>query len=223
MTPQRWRLVAVAGVLAALEAVSLRSYLVRASPSSSSPVESPFAACTRLAAPIGISRSASGPAVTPTALSTEPPSSDHPTLRVQETRALPDMTLPCFNGGAPVRLAHLGRPAVINLWSSTCAPCRHELPEIQRFANAAHGQVDVVGVITADGRDSAAAAGSDFGVSFPSVFDPDRRLLIALGRDALPVTVFVTAQGTIAHVDMTGALTLPGVTALTQQFLGVSV
>jgi thiol-disulfide isomerase/thioredoxin len=136
--------------------------------------------------------------------------------------ALPDVTLPCFSGGASVRLAHLGRPAVINLWSSTCAPCRHELPEIQRFADATRGRVDVVGVITADDRDSAAAAGTDFGVSFPAVFDPDRRLLIALGRDALPVTVFVTATGTIAHVDMTGALTLPAVTDLAQRFLGVT-
>ncbi len=54
---------------------------------------------------------------------------------------LPSMSLPCFTGGALLDLARLGRPAVINFWSSTCGPCRHEMPALQRFATAHAGQL----------------------------------------------------------------------------------
>src|SRR5262249_20638123 len=41
-------------------------------------------------------------------------------------RALPSVPLPCFAGGADVDLSTIGRPAVINFWSSSCGPCRRE-------------------------------------------------------------------------------------------------
>jgi thiol-disulfide isomerase/thioredoxin len=135
---------------------------------------------------------------------------------------LPDIALPCFTGGAQVRLAHLGVPAIINFWASTCAPCRKELPELQRFADRTQGRVTVVGVVTADRREAAESAGIDFGVSFPAVFDPDRRLLSALGRNALPVTVFVAADGTVQHIDVSGALSLSTVDLLAARYLGVA-
>ena len=136
---------------------------------------------------------------------------------------MPAVTLPCFNGGTPVALAGLGRPAVINLWASSCAPCRTELPELQAFADEARDRVVVLGVITADTHDAAAWAGADFGVSFPSVFDPDRRLLTALGRIAIPVTLFVDGRGNVTYQDVSGALTQQKLRALTAEHLGISL
>ena len=135
---------------------------------------------------------------------------------------LPAVTLPCFNGGAPVALAGLGRPAVINLWASWCGPCRTELPELQAFADEMGDRLVVLGVNTNDTRDAAAWAGADFGVSFPSVFDPDRRLQAGLGRMAIPVTLFVDAGGNVTYQDVSGALTVAKLRALTAEHLGIS-
>ncbi|GAA4594368.1 hypothetical protein GCM10023107_30240 [Actinoplanes octamycinicus] len=108
---------------------------------------------------------------------------------------LPDITLDCFTGGAPVRLAGLRGPAVINIWSSFCGPCRTELPVIQQLADKTAGKLTVLGVDTGDTRDAAASFGADHGVSLPTLFDPEQKLVAALGAVNLPNTVFVDATG----------------------------
>lgn len=134
---------------------------------------------------------------------------------------MPRLTLPCFTGGEPVALHALGKPAVINLWASYCEPCRTELPQLQAFADEAGDRIQVLGVVTYDTWNRAAYAGEDFGVRFPNVFDPDRQLLNALGRNALPVTLFVSADGSLEAIDMSGALTVEKLRALARDHLGV--
>jgi thiol-disulfide isomerase/thioredoxin len=119
-----------------------------------------------------------------------------------------------------ITLSRLGRPALINFWASSCGPCRKELPELQRLADA-HPDLVVIGVVTADRASAAAAAGAAFGVRFPSVFDPDSRLLSQWGRSALPVTLFVDPSGRVRHEDLSGALTLDRAAELAHQYLGV--
>ncbi len=154
---------------------------------------SPFAGCDLLTStPSTSPDSASG---APDPASTSP----DPALGAPATPGapadLPDLVLPCFSGGNPVRLAGLRGPAVINLWASWCDPCREELPAMQRLADRTAGRLHVVGVDTGDARDAAASFGVDKGVTLPTLYDRDRKLVSALGRAALPVTVFVDARG----------------------------
>jgi len=140
------------------------------------------------------------------------------------THPLPDMTLRCATGTEQVELSRLGRPAVINLWASWCAPCRKELPELQRFADAAGSDLVVLGVVSGDTEDAAAAAARDFGVSFPAVLDPQERLRRDLGLVGLPMTLFVDAQGQISYVYHSGEpLTVSTLEDLSHQHLGVVV
>jgi thiol-disulfide isomerase/thioredoxin len=141
-----------------------------------------------------------------------PPQGDH----------LPALTLPCFTGGTPVALSRLGKPAVINLWASYCPPCRTELPQLQAFADEMGDRVQVLGVVTRDSWSRAAYAGEDFGVRFPTVFDPDRQLQQALGRNVLPITLFVAADGSVRAIDTSGALTLDKLRGLARDHLGIS-
>src|SRR5690606_30904160 len=135
------------------------------SPPEAGPAEvaSPFAACP---APLGAADSeptgATGSA--PSGATGSQPSGG-------AARALPAVGLPCFTGGEQVTLSDLGQPMVINFWASYCQPCRKELPELQRFADAVEGRVLMIGVVTTDSRAAAASLGEDFGVQFPSVFD----------------------------------------------------
>ncbi len=152
------------------------------------------------------------------------PSTARPSSRQTTLSAIPDVSLPCFTGGQSVNVARLGRPVVVNLWASWCRPCRTELPEFQRFADAAGEKVVVLGVDTGDTRQAAAAAAQDFGIRFPTLFDPDEALRRGLGRTGLPITVFVDADGYVRHVYQASAvLNRSTLDELTREHLGVVV
>jgi thiol-disulfide isomerase/thioredoxin len=135
---------------------------------------------------------------------------------------LPDVTLPCFAGGHPVRLARLGAPAVINLWASWCAPCRTELPQIQRYADRAGGRIQVVGVITGDpNRDGARSLVDDLGLRFPMLYDEPAALRTRIGVQALPATLLVDAQGRVAYRYNARPLDESTLADLVRRYLGV--
>lgn len=108
---------------------------------------------------------------------------------------LPEIELPCFTGGQPVRLTELRGPAVINLWATWCRPCREELPLMQELAERTAGRLHVIGVDTFDDRQNGASFAADHGVTFATLFDPEKQLLTRLAKPNLPVTVFVAADG----------------------------
>jgi len=111
----------------------------------------------------------------------------------------------------------------VNLWSSSCAPCRTELPAIQRYADRAAGRVGVLGVVTADRRAAAQSVVDDLHLTFGMLEDREGRLLRALGRNTLPVTLLVAADGTVAHTYVGAALTEPVIDDLVRRYLGVTV
>ncbi len=134
---------------------------------------------------------------------------------------VPDVTLDCFEGGGTVRLTDLHRPAIVNLWASWCEPCRAELPAFQAYASAHPGRVTVIGVDTGDTRTAGGALLQDVKVTYPTLFDEQRRLLTGVGRTALPVTLFVDAGGGLRYVYNSTALDGPAIARLAQTYLGV--
>ncbi|WP_433371675.1 TlpA family protein disulfide reductase [Actinoplanes sp. CA-142083] len=134
---------------------------------------------------------------------------------------VPDVTLPCFTGGEKVALRSVRGPAVINLWASWCGPCRQELPVMQQLADKAAGKVAVVGVDTGDGREAGASFAAAKGVTFPTLFDPDKKLLNAVSKINLPVTIFVDAAGT-AYVNIL-PLDAAKLTDMVREHAGVAV
>jgi thiol-disulfide isomerase/thioredoxin len=136
---------------------------------------------------------------------------------------LPDLTLPCLRPGADVRLAEITGPALVNVWASWCAPCRTELPALQRYAERAAGRVRVIGVDSGDVRDHGRSLVDDLGVRFPMLFDDREALRGALAAAGLPVTVFVTAERRIAYVYNLRALDDATVEQLAERYLGVAL
>jgi thiol-disulfide isomerase/thioredoxin len=109
---------------------------------------------------------------------------------------------------------------IVNLWASWCTPCRAELPAIQRYATTSG--VTVIGVDTGDTTAAATSVIDDLGLTFPVLSDTGRSLLAAVGRSALPVTLFVDAQGGLRYLYNEGtALTEETLAALATAHLGV--
>jgi thiol-disulfide isomerase/thioredoxin len=131
---------------------------------------------------------------------------------------VPDLTLACFAGGGEVRLGELHRPAIVNLWASWCTPCRTELPALNAYAQ--RGGVLVVGVNTEDSRTGAGSIAD--GLGFPILYDREGRLHKALGSLPMPITLFVTADGTVVFTHRAGALDTAGFERLAREHLGAA-
>ena len=132
-----------------------------------------------------------------------------PTARTPSLRAcpaagspsdLPDITLSCLSTGSRVRLAALGgTPVLVNLWASWCAPCKNEMPSLQRASETYAGKLAFLGVDTKDNVDSANDFLAATSVHYPQLLDNDGDLLHALGGSGLPVTVVLDAQGKVVY------------------------
>jgi DsbE subfamily thiol:disulfide oxidoreductase len=94
-----------------------------------------------------------------------------------------------------------GNVLVINVWADWCAPCRREQPQLVRLADRYRDDgVRFLGINYQDDRDAARAWVREFGVPYPSLFDPSGRSAADLGFPALPDTYVVDPGGTIRWV-----------------------
>jgi thiol-disulfide isomerase/thioredoxin len=82
-----------------------------------------------------------------------------------------------------------GKPVVVNFWASWCGYCEAEMPDLIAFA-ASHPEAVVVGVDVNDDAEAAKEAAAKWGLTFPSVADPDGQIFGRFGTEGLPTTVF---------------------------------
>jgi thiol-disulfide isomerase/thioredoxin len=117
----------------------------------------------------------------------------------------PDRTpAPALHGttiaGDPLDLAGVLRhgPVAVNVWASWCGPCRQEMSVL---AHAAGSRLRVVGIDERDSSQSARRFATSRGATYPSLADPDGKLLAQLRmlpQTGVPSTLFLDRQGRIA-------------------------
>jgi peroxiredoxin len=115
----------------------------------------------------------------------------------------PDVALIDVDDTEVMTSEFLGEPLVVNLWYSTCPPCAKELPEFAEV-DAETDDVRFVGVNTLDSLEVMERFAGERGVEYDLFRDEFAELADAIGATAMPVTLFVTSNGTI--VEQTGAL-----------------
>lgn len=123
----------------------------------------------------------------------------------------PDVSFTAPDGRATTLAAFKGKPLLVNLWATWCAPCVKELPSLDRLATAQGHRVTVLAVSQdMDGRvkvDPFLAA-RDFAAIKPYT-DPKLGLSLAYGAN-LPTTILYDVNGrevwrVTGDLDWTGA------------------
>jgi cytochrome c biogenesis protein CcmG, thiol:disulfide interchange protein DsbE len=136
---------------------------------------------------------------------------------------MPALTFDCPGGGTLDLGRAPGVPTVVNLWGSWCGPCREEVPLLEQFAGTAGDAVQVVGVISRDGRPQSESFAEDAGMTYPNAFDGAGELMTELGLNALPISYFLDADGGIAHVQTAPIRSVDELRGLVAEHLGVQL
>ena len=113
---------------------------------------------------------------------------------------LPALAGTTLEGGAFSSASLAGKPALINVWASWCAPCVAEHPLLLDTARRFGDQLQLVGVVYEDTTDAAMSFLSEHGDGgWPDVADPSGRIAVALGVTGPPETFFVDAAGVVRY------------------------
>ncbi|MFZ2489355.1 MAG: TlpA disulfide reductase family protein [Anaerolineae bacterium] len=110
----------------------------------------------------------------------------------------PGFALPTLAGDDLALDALRGQPVVLNFWASWCAPCRSEMPELQRLHERLAGAgVRVVGVNQGEQPAQAAAFMQTLGLTFPVALDQRTGVSQQYLVNSLPTTFFIDREGVV--------------------------
>ena len=133
------------------------------------------------------------------------PAASTPASTQSSVQKLPQATV-ADSAGASVELASIGegKPMVVNVWATWCPNCVDEMDDWQQLYQAHGDKVSFV-ILDATGTrgetvDRARAYIDQHGYGFPVYFDTADSARTGLGITALPTTLLVNPDGTIAQV-----------------------
>lgn len=116
-------------------------------------------------------------------------------------RDLPQTVLPMLDGSVvsernlDLKTAGVGRPMIVNLFASWCAPCRVEHPRLMALKDRG---IAVVGVAYKDEPEATAKMLEELGDPFSMVLvDADGRAGLDLGVSGVPESFAVDAMGRV--------------------------
>ncbi|MFF8104110.1 TlpA family protein disulfide reductase [Streptomyces sp. NPDC016640] len=127
------------------------------------------------------------------------------TVAEGERDAAPDLSGKTLEGERLDVADYRGKVVVLNVWGSWCNPCRAEAKYFAKVSEEyADRGVQFVGINTRDTSTGAALAfEKDFGITYPSLYDPTGKLMLrfekgTLNPQAIPSTLILDRDGKIA-------------------------
>jgi thiol-disulfide isomerase/thioredoxin len=143
--------------------------------------------------------------------SSSPPSNTKADIALESANGLKAILTYAYAGnkvsGAPfigtdgrevVLTNYVGRPLLVNIWATWCAPCKAEMPTLDTLAALEEGRVTVIAISQdLEGREPVRAFFKESGIKNLEPFtDPDNRMFDSIGPQiTLPTTILYDSQG----------------------------
>jgi peroxiredoxin len=113
----------------------------------------------------------------------------------------PDFTLPRMDGSALRLGEQRGQVVMLNFWASWCAPCKQEMPHLNRLYDKYRDAGFVLlGVNVDDDPRKANEAAARMGLRFPVLLDGGKTVSRLYDLNAMPTTVVIDRDGRVRHV-----------------------
>ena len=106
--------------------------------------------------------------------------------------------------GDPISLADFaGDIVVVNVWGSWCSPCHAEADDLATASKRlAAKDVRFLGIDIRDQTANAKAFQQEYGIEYPSIYDPDSSTLLGMPESMMavspPTTYIVDSEGRLA-------------------------
>ena len=121
-----------------------------------------------------------------------------------QRQVAPEVSGPALGSGQTLSTtAYPGKVVVLNVWGSWCGPCRKEAPDLQAASEQTKDIAQFIGINTKDRSEAPAVAFVRANrLSYPSIYDPDGKTLLAFAGDlppsAIPSTMILDKEGRLA-------------------------
>jgi DsbE subfamily thiol:disulfide oxidoreductase len=117
---------------------------------------------------------------------------------VKDHPAAPDFTLVNPDNKKISLKDFRGKLVFLNFWASWCAPCRDEMPAMERlFQEFKDKGFVILAVSVKDSRTEALAFVKELKLSYPIALDPEGKVGQDYGAWGLPATYLIDAKGII--------------------------
>ncbi|GBL36700.1 hypothetical protein LBMAG37_03690 [Anaerolineae bacterium] len=120
----------------------------------------------------------------------------------------PDFELIEAGTGNKQRLSdYRGRPVLVNFWATWCAPCRTEMPALEKAAATyRNAGLQVLAVNFGESRSAVLAFAGELSLQLPLLLDSDGAVQDSYRVPGYPSSYFIDRQGRVAAVHL-GILT----------------
>jgi peroxiredoxin len=118
------------------------------------------------------------------------------------TRSMaPDFTLRRMDGPNLRLQEQRGQVVMVNFWATWCAPCRQEMPHLNRLYDKYRSSGFVLlGVNVDDDARKAADLAAKLGLRFPVLFDTDKKVIGAYDMNSMPATLLLDRDGRVRYI-----------------------
>ncbi len=127
-----------------------------------------------------------------------------PEIRPEVGHLAPDFTLPSLDGQT-VRLSDLrGKAVLLNFWATWCAPCRLEMPTMDKaYQEYKSRGLEILAVSLDAGSNSVVKNFmQELKLDFPVLLDPDMEVLRLYRQFSIPATFLIDKQGIVRHREL---------------------
>lgn len=128
---------------------------------------------------------------------------DSTSAQTTEKAKLPDFTVYTEDGEKVTLYEKLEKPLVLNFWATWCPPCKAEMPAFDALYEEYGEDIEFMMVNLTDGNrdtvDGVKAFLNETGYDFPVYYDSDSVAAYTFGVQSIPMTLFISPDGTLIN------------------------